>query len=105
MTATWMGLENIILSEVNQKKKGTYHMILLVLESKKEDTNELIYKAEIDSQTQKTYVYQRGKGGINQGFRINRYTLLYIKQITKGPTVSHRKHTKKDNNRSQIQKI
>ena len=29
-----------------------------------------------------TYGYQWGKGGINQGFGINRYTLLYIKQIT-----------------------
>ena len=30
-----------------------------------------------------TYGYQRGKGGerINQEFRINRYKLLYIKQI------------------------
>ena len=28
-----------------------------------------------------TYSYQSGKGRINQEFEINRYTLLYIKQI------------------------
>ena len=28
--ATWMGLEIIILSEVNRRKKDTYHMISLI---------------------------------------------------------------------------
>ena len=52
---------------------------------KKKDTNELIYKTEIDPQTQKTNLWlPKGKdvGGINQEFGINIYTLLYIKQIT-----------------------
>ena len=46
---TWMNLEVIILSEVNQTKTNTiwYH---LYMESKS-DTNELIYGTEIDSQT------------------------------------------------------
>ena len=48
--APWMDLEIIILSEVSQTKKDKYH-ILLIWESKKNDTNELIYKTEIDSQT------------------------------------------------------
>ena len=49
----------------------------------KNDTNELIYKTEIDPQTQKTNLWlSKGKGeGISQEDRINRYTLLYIKQI------------------------
>ena len=48
--ATWMGLEIIILSEVSQTKTDIilYH---LHVESKKNDTNELIYKTELDSQT------------------------------------------------------
>ena len=48
--ATWMDLEIIILSEISQRKARTplYH---LYVESKKNDTNELIYKTEIDSQT------------------------------------------------------
>ena len=32
--ATWMDLEIIILSEVSQKEKDTYHMMLLYVESK-----------------------------------------------------------------------
>ena len=48
--ATWMDLEIIILSEVSQRKANAiwYH---LYVESEKNDTNELIYKTEIDSGT------------------------------------------------------
>ena len=46
--STWINLEIIILSEVSQRKTNIYH---LYAESKKNDTNELIYKTEIDSQT------------------------------------------------------
>ena len=51
--AAWMDLEIIILSEVSQTEKDKYHMISPYAESKnkKNDTNELIYKAETDSQT------------------------------------------------------
>ena len=52
---------------------------------KKYYTNELKYKIEIDSQTQKTnLLLPKGKKGgeINSEFGINIYTLLYIKQIT-----------------------
>ena len=54
--ATWMALEIIILREVSQKERDKYHDITYV-ESKKNDTNELIYKTEIDSQTQKTNLW------------------------------------------------
>ena len=43
--ATWMDLEIIILSEVGQI------WYYLCVESKKNDTKELIYKTEVDSQT------------------------------------------------------
>ena len=48
---------------------------------KKNDTHELIYKTEIDSQTQKTSLWLlRGKvEGINQEFGVKIYTVLYIK--------------------------
>ena len=48
--ATWMDLEIIILNEVNQR---TINIMIhhLYVESKKNDTNELIYKTETDSQT------------------------------------------------------
>ena len=48
-------------------------------------TNELIYQAEIDSQTQKTNLWlpngQRGQRGINKEFGINRYIPLCVKKI------------------------
>ena len=47
---TWMDVEITILSEISQRKTNIiwYH---LYVESKKNDTNELIYKTELDSQT------------------------------------------------------
>ena len=34
-TKTWMDLEIVIQSKVNQKEKTKYHVILLILESRK----------------------------------------------------------------------
>ena len=49
--ASWMDLEIIILSEISQIEKDKCHMTLVI--SKKNDTNELIYKTETDSQASK----------------------------------------------------
>ena len=49
--ATWMDLEIIIVSELSQTEKDKYHMISLICGIQKNDTNELIYKIETDSQT------------------------------------------------------
>ena len=48
------------------------------------DTNELIHKAEIDSQTKKANLWlsKRKRAGINLEFGINRYT-LYVYKINK----------------------
>ena len=55
--ATWMNLEIIILSKSNKDKYTTY------MQNLKNKTNELIYKAETDSQTQKPNLWLRnGKG-------------------------------------------
>ena len=48
--AIWRDLEMIVLSEVNQTKTNIIWCCLYV-EYKKNDTNELIYKTERDSQT------------------------------------------------------
>ena len=48
--ATWMDLEIVILSEVSQTRKEKYHMPSLIC-GKRNDTNELTYKTERDSQT------------------------------------------------------
>ena len=52
-SATWMDLEIIIVSEVGQKEKDKYQMISFIYGIQKNDTNELIYKREIDSQHRK----------------------------------------------------
>ena len=44
-------LEIIILSEISQKEKDKYHISSICGIVKNNDTNELIYKTEIDSQT------------------------------------------------------
>ena len=59
-----------------------YH---LHLESKQNnDTNELIQETETDSNLKKKLMVTKGemlRGGINQEFEINIYTLVYIRQI------------------------
>ena len=44
--ATWVDLEIVILSEVNQAEKDKYHDITYMWNLKKNSTNELIYKTE-----------------------------------------------------------
>ena len=49
--ATWMDLEIIILSEISNTEKDKYHMISFICGTFKNDTKELSYKTETDSQT------------------------------------------------------
>ena len=50
--ATWMDLEIVIQSEVSHRKINIiWHHLYVKYKKKKTDTNELIYKAETDSQT------------------------------------------------------
>ena len=49
--ATWMDLEIIILSEVSQTEKNKFQVVSLtcgIYKEKKKNTNELIYKTEIE---------------------------------------------------------
>jgi len=71
-----MDLECVILSEVSQTEK--YHMTSLVLESKRNNTNELTYKIEGDSK--KTNLWLLGRK--DREFGVFMYTLLYLKWIT-----------------------
>ena len=80
LTATWMDLEIVILSEVRERQISydiTYmqnlkKMIQMNLFTKQKQTHRL---------RKQTYGYQRGKigGGINWEFGIDIYTLLYLK--------------------------
>ena len=83
--ATWMDLEIIILSEVNQGEKDKYNTISLMQNLKKKDTCALIYKAEAYKHRRQTCGYQRamGRGEINQEFGINRYIVLYKNGLKK----------------------
>ena len=49
--ATQRDLEFVILSVVSQTAKEKYHVTSLTCEILKNDTNELIHKTEIESQT------------------------------------------------------
>ena len=49
--ATWMDLEIIILGEVSQTEKDKYHMVSFICGIYKNDTNELFYETETNSQT------------------------------------------------------
>ena len=58
--ATWMGLHST--TKWSQSEKDTYD--LTYIWNQKDDTNELVYKTEIDSQAQKTNTaIKRAAGG------------------------------------------
>ena len=48
---TWMDLETVIQSEVSQKKKNKYHILTHICGIKKNGIDDLICKAEIETQT------------------------------------------------------
>ena len=53
--ARWMNLEIAILTEISEiEKKKDPRTSLICRVEKRNDTNELIYKTEADSQTQRT---------------------------------------------------
>ena len=49
-TATWMGLDIVILNEVNQTEKEKYFVISLISRIFTYCINELIYKIEVEPQ-------------------------------------------------------
>ena len=65
LAAIWVDLEIIILSEASQKKINTvwYHLYV----KSKNDTNEHIYKTEIDSQIQRRDLEMPRWGGGGEG--------------------------------------
>ena len=77
--ATWMDLEGIMLSEINQRKSNTIPYYLYV-ESKK--YNKLVNKTKkkhTHREREQTSIYQWAKGRGNTGLGIIRYKLLGIK--------------------------
>ena len=81
----WMDLESVIQSEVSQKEKNKYRILMHICGIQKNGTDEPICKAEIETQTQRTHVWtprgERG-GGMNWEIGIDVYTLVCAKQVT-----------------------
>ena len=78
--ATWMQLEIIILSEVSQKKKDKYHMMITYTWNLKYDTDEPIYETETEPQTENRLVVAKGEevgGGMEWEVGDSRRKLLY----------------------------
>ena len=63
--ATWMDLEIIILSEVNQKEKDKYNISLICGTEKMIQMN--LFTQQIDPQTQKTNLWLPGGRGAGKG--------------------------------------
>ena len=66
----WMELESVIQSEVSQKEKNEYRIIMVICGIQKYGTDELIGKAEIESQMQRTKLWlpreEWGGGGVDE---------------------------------------
>ena len=62
---TWMDLETVLQSEVSQKEKNKYHILMHICGIQKNGTDELICKAEIETQMQRTNVWtKKGEGSL-----------------------------------------
>ena len=58
----WMNLEPIIQSEVSQKEKDKYHILMHIYGIQKNGTEEYIYTAAIEKQTQRIDLWTWGEG-------------------------------------------
>ena len=75
--AMWMDLESFIQSEIGQKEKNEYHILTHICGIQENDRDDLTYKAEIETQMQRT----TGKrGGMNWEIGIYTYTLFILCQ-------------------------
>ena len=88
---TWMDLETIIQSEISQKEKNKYRILTHICGTQKNAIDELVCRAEIETQMQRTNVWTpRGEsgggwggcGGMNWAIGIDMYTLTCIKLMT-----------------------
>ena len=58
----WMKLESIIQSEVSQKKKDKYHILMHIYGIQKNGAEEVIYRAAMEKQTQRIDLWAWGEG-------------------------------------------
>ena len=84
-----MDLETLIQSEVSQKEKNKYHILMHICGIQKNGTDELVCKAEMETRVENKLMDTKGEsggggrgGGMNWEIGIDIYTLICIKQIT-----------------------
>ena len=58
----WMNPEPDIQSEVSQKEKDKYHILMYIYGIQKNGTEELVYSAAMEKQTQKIDLWTWGEG-------------------------------------------
>ena len=75
-----MDLETVVLSEVSQTEEEKYHDIPYMWNLRRNDTKELAYRA--DSWTWEKELAVAAGEGIAREFKVDMYTLLYLKWIT-----------------------
>ena len=63
----WMDLESVIQSEVSQKEKNKYRILTHIYGIQKNGIDDLIYKTEIETQTQRTNVWTPRGGKVGEG--------------------------------------
>ena len=61
----WMNLEPIIQSEVSQKEKDKYHIIMHIYRIQKNGTEVFIYRTTVEKQTQRIALWAYGERGGN----------------------------------------
>ena len=77
--AVWAGLEPVVQSEASQKEKSKCHILRNI--SGNIGIGDLIYKAEIEIQMQRTNLWiprWKGAEGMSWEIRIDMYTLLLL---------------------------
>ena len=89
---TWMDLETVIQSEVSQKQRNKYRILMHICGTQKNGTDEPVCRAEIETKMQRTNVWTpkgescggggSGGGVMNWEIGIDTYTLLCIKLMT-----------------------
>ena len=58
----WLDLETVIQSEVSQKEKSKYHVLMLICGIQKNGTDDLICKAETDTDIENKRMDTKGEG-------------------------------------------
>ena len=82
----WMDLESVIQSEVSQKEKNKYCILTHICGIQKNDTDNPIFRAGIETQTQRTDMWTQWEreGVTNWEIRFDKNTLPCVKQIASG---------------------